>query len=58
MIKGKATFHLEVSGNKVLIFFPSKFKEPLKSIDGPQVQNRWLKETNKLKVLSGTSDIR
>ena len=58
IIKRKVTFHVEVIGNKVLIFFPSKFTEPLKSIHGPQVQNRWFKETNKLKILSDTSDIR
>jgi hypothetical protein len=38
LVEGNATFQLEVSENKDVIFFP-KFMDPLKSIHGPQVKN-------------------
>jgi hypothetical protein len=35
IIEGNVKFQLEVSENKDVIFFPSKFTDPLKSIHGP-----------------------
>jgi hypothetical protein len=35
LVEGNAKFQLEVSENKHVIFSPSKFTDPLKSIQGP-----------------------
>ena len=43
IIEWKAIFHLGVSENKLVINFPSKFTDPLKSVLGPQVENDWSK---------------
>jgi len=43
IIYRKAKFQLEESANKAVIFFPSKFTDPLKS--GPQAKNSWPKQT-------------
>jgi hypothetical protein len=34
VVEGNATFQLEVSENKHVLFFPSSFTDPLKSIPG------------------------
>jgi len=39
----KAKFQLEVSANKAVILFPTKFRDPLKF--GPQAKNSWPKQT-------------
>jgi len=40
-IEEKAKFQLEVSENEVVIFPPSKFTDPLKSIHGPLIRDPW-----------------
>ena len=42
IIERKAKFQLEGSANKAVIFFLSKFTDPLKS--GPQARNSWPKQ--------------
>jgi hypothetical protein len=41
IIEGTAKFQLEVSENKVVIFCPSKFMDPLKSIHESLIRDPW-----------------
>jgi hypothetical protein len=43
IIECRATFQLEIVENKVVIFFPSKCTDPLKSVE-PQVRNNLCKQ--------------
>lgn len=50
LIEENAKFQLEVSENEGITFLPTKFLDPLKSTQGPQIKNCWIRWSQPGKV--------